>query len=96
MSETAKTYLKCSAKEYKFTSGGSVLNVGVRVDEIIAFAKEHGNERGYLNLTVSQRKEVGQYGQTHSVYLDAYDAKKSEREKVVIPDPDTTDDPINW
>ena len=60
---TEKTYLKCSAKEKIFANGGSVLNIGI---------KAHTNERGYLNLNISKRNEVGQYGDTHSISLDTW------------------------
>lgn len=67
---TDKTYLKCSAKEKRFDNGGSVINIGVKADDLIAFAKQHANERGYVNLVVSARRSVGQYGDTHTVALD--------------------------
>ena len=70
-----KTFLKCSAKEKTFANGGSVINVGVRVSDLIAFAEKHQNERGYLNLVIQQRREPGQYGDTHSVVLDTYTPK---------------------
>ena len=69
-----KTYLKCSAKA-RTTQYGEVINLGVKATELIAFAQAHANERGYVNLTVSQRKEVGQYGDTHSVTLDTFEPK---------------------
>lgn len=69
---TDKVFLKCSAKEKTFSDGGSKLLIGVKVDDLIAFAKAHGNERGYLNLAVTSRREVGQYGDTHSVALDTF------------------------
>ena len=28
------------------------------------------NAKGYINLKMNKRKEVGQYGQTHSIYID--------------------------
>jgi hypothetical protein len=67
-----KVYLKCSAKERKF---GVV--IGVKAEDLIAFAQQHKNERGYVNLLVSKRKAEGQYGDTHSVSLDTYDPKKT-------------------
>jgi hypothetical protein len=69
-----KTYLKCSAKERK-TPYGDALRVSVKVEELIRFANEHGNARGYLNLDISRRREVGQYGDTHSVVLDRWEPK---------------------
>lgn len=70
-----RTFLKCSAKEKQFDSGGSVINLGVKADDLIAFAQAHANERGYVNLVISQRRDVGQYGDTHTVALDTYTPK---------------------
>ena len=67
-----KIFLKCSAKQKRFDNGGSVINLGVKVADLVAFAQAHTNERGYLNLVISERREVGQYGDTHSVTLDTY------------------------
>src|SRR6185436_14115279 len=44
-----KVYLKCSAKEKTFSNGGSIIKLGIKVADLIAFAQQHGNERGYLN-----------------------------------------------
>lgn len=67
-----KQYLRCSAKEKTFRNGNAIINIGVKVEDLIAFAKAHGNERGYLNLVISPRRSKGEYGDTHSVYLDDY------------------------
>jgi len=67
----AKQYLKCSAKARQ-TNFGTVIKLGIKVDDFIAFARQHVNERGYVNLDVVERKEVGPYGDTHSVVLDDY------------------------
>ena len=81
-----KTYLNCQAKEFTFpNTGGTIINIGVRAEELIAFAHQHGNPRGYVNLTISKRREVGQYGQTHSVYLDTYEPKTQVTEKAAQP-----------
>lgn len=66
-----KVYLKCSAKQKDF-EWGSVINVGIKVEDLAAFVKAHKNERGYINLTISPRREIGQYGDTHSITLDTY------------------------
>lgn len=76
-----KTYLKCSAKQKTFGNGNSILTLGVKVDDLIAFAKQHGNERGYLNLVISERRETGKYGDTHSVALDTFQPTKREEEE---------------
>ncbi len=69
---TEKIYLKSSAKEKIFPNGGSVLNIGIKAEELIQFIQAHTNERGYLNLNISKRNEVGQYGDTHSISLDTW------------------------
>ncbi len=66
-----KVYLKCSAKEKTFGNGGSIIKLGLKYDDLMAFAAAHKNARGYVNLAISERKSVGQYGDTHTVYLDA-------------------------
>ena len=82
----SKIYLNCSAKARQ-TQYGEFLNLGFKVADLIAFAQEHANERGYLNLTVAPRKEPGKYGDTHSVTLDTYvkgsgkDAPTTKREQ---------------
>jgi hypothetical protein len=72
---TDKTFLKCSAKEKTFNDGGSLISLGVKADDLIAFAQAHANDRGYVNLTISKRREVGQYGDTHTVALDTFTPK---------------------
>jgi hypothetical protein len=69
-----KVYLKCSAKQ-KTAKFGPILTLGVRVADLLEFAEKHKNERGYLNLVISERKTPGQYGDTHSVCLDDYTPK---------------------
>jgi len=75
-----KIYLKCSAKARQ-TNYGQMLNIGVKADDLIAFAQQHANARGYVNLTVSERKEPGKYGDTHSVTLDTYEPKSKARDE---------------
>jgi len=67
----AKTYMKGSAK-LRQTNYGPILKISFKADDIIAFAKQHANARGYLNLDIVERKEVGQYGDTHSIVLDDF------------------------
>ena len=71
----SKIYLRCSAKA-KTSQYGERLIIGVKAEELIRFANEHKNERGYINLIVSKRKEPGQYGDTHSVALDDFQPRQ--------------------
>ncbi len=66
-----KIYLKSSAKEID-TQYGSMLAISFKAEDMIAFCKEHANDKGYMNLNVNRRKEVGQYGDTHSVTLNTW------------------------
>jgi len=78
MSE-AKVYVpKSSAKEVQFKDGGSLIRLSFKADELIAFVQEHVNERGYINLTLSKRREVSQYGETHSLMLDQWKPKPKD------------------
>jgi hypothetical protein len=73
MADQAKVYVpKSSAKEVTFRDGGSMLKLSFKVDEFIAFLQQNKNEKGYINLVCSKRREVGQYGDTHSLVLDTW------------------------
>lgn len=72
MSEPAKIYAPVSAKEVTFQSGKSILKLGINVAKFKAWLDEHQNEKGYANVGVSARKEVSQYGETHTVWLDTW------------------------
>ena len=61
-----------SVKEFKFEDGGSVIRIGLNLEKFAPFVKEHKNERGYINFNLNLRKEVGPYGDTHSLSLDTY------------------------
>jgi hypothetical protein len=70
--KAAPIFLKCSAKKREFPNGGSLLNLGIKSEDLTVFIAEHTNERGYLNLTIKERREVGRYGDTHAVTLDTW------------------------
>lgn len=55
---------------------GTFLSVGVNVEKFVEWlTAQKPNAKGYVNLTISARKEIGKYGETHSVYLDTYQPK---------------------
>ena len=70
-----KIFLKCSAKEKVFSNGGSILNLGIKVADLLEFAQRHANDRGYLNLSVQSRREIGKFGDTHTISLETWVAK---------------------
>ena len=61
------TYISWSAKEIDWQFG-KFLNVSLKFEEL----EQYVNDRGYINLTVSPRKEVGQYWDTHSIILNEW------------------------
>lgn len=69
-----KIYAPATAKQIE-TNYGPLLKVSFSADKMILFINTHRNERGYVNLTISNRKEVGKYGDTHSVALDTWKPK---------------------
>ena len=80
-----KIFLKCTARLKTFSNGGSLIHIGVTGDALRAFIDEHENERGYLNLSIQSRREIGPYGDTHSVSLDTWEPKGNGGEKPVAP-----------
>ena len=63
---------KSSAKEVQFQDGGSIIKLSFNAAVLAQFARDHANEKGYLNLTLAKRREPGQYGDTHSICLDTW------------------------
>jgi hypothetical protein len=73
MSDTKqKTYVPASSAKLIPTSNGGILKISFRAKELVDFAKANANDRGYINLCVTQRREVGKYGETHAVWLDTW------------------------
>lgn len=67
-----RIYVPKSSARAKQTQYGELLNLSFDVDALVAFAGQHGNEKGRLNLTVSARKEPGKFGETHNITLDTF------------------------
>lgn len=66
---------KSSVKERTFKSGEelvTVLALSFKAEELYDFVSEHANAKGYINFDIKKRKEVGPYGDTHSVTLNDY------------------------
>jgi len=62
----AKTYIdgtSCKAVNGQF---GEFFNISVNIEKLSQYA----NEKGYVNMTMSKRKEPGQYGDTHYFTLN--------------------------
>jgi hypothetical protein len=72
MSEPKIYVPKASAKETVFPDGGKLLKIGFHAASLSEFVKNHANEKGYVNFVITRRREVGQFGETHSVTLDTW------------------------
>lgn len=76
MSDEQKIYAPASAKMVTFErTGNSILKLSFKADAFIAFINQRKNAKGYVNLGISKRKEVGKYGETHTVWLDTWEPK---------------------
>lgn len=58
-----KNYIRGTAKQAE-TKFGKIINLTLNVDDL----KKLPIYKGYWRLSVAERKEVGQYGDTHYVY----------------------------
>ncbi len=73
MAGEVKTYINgISAKQVTFESGKSILKLNIHVGKLITQLTPLANEKGYVNLGVSERKEKGRFGETHTVWLDTW------------------------
>jgi hypothetical protein len=64
----AKTYvngLSCKAKSWQFWE---FFNISINVDTL----KQYANEKGYVNVVMSKRREVWQYWDTHYFTLNEW------------------------
>ena len=64
----AKTYIdwtSCKAISGQF---GEFFNMSFNIEKLQGYA----NEKGYVNMTMSKRKEPGQYGDTHYFVLNEW------------------------
>ena len=66
-----KIYAPITIKEIS-TKYGVMLKVSFRADKMQEFMDANKNAKGYVNLDVNKRKNVGQYGETHSAVLDTW------------------------
>ena len=48
------------------------LKMSGNFDKFVVELKQHLNDKGYFNLEIEERKEIGKYGETHSVTVDEW------------------------
>ena len=49
---------------------GDFFALSGNAEKLVAFIEANKTDSGFINLTMSGRKEVGKYGETHSVFLN--------------------------
>lgn len=98
MSDEAKIYVpRSSAKLLTFGSGKTLLKVSFQAEAMIQFLREHANERGYVNLCITERRSKSERGDTHTVWLDQWKPKAQQPQPASDPwqGPDN-DIPFAW
>lgn len=77
------------------TKFGSLLNVSIS-DSALKELQAELNPKGYVNLTIAERKEADKYGNTHYAFYNDY-TKEAKQElpsgrNYTQPEPETNDD----
>jgi len=53
------------------------LSLYAKVETLIAEIQKN-EKNGYINLEINERKEVGKYGETHSVTINDFEPRKQD------------------
>ncbi len=64
----AKTYIDGTTCKEVTGQFGSFYNLSFNLEKL----QQYANEKGYVNVTMSKRREVGQYGDTHYMTLNEF------------------------
>jgi len=68
-------------KEKEFDNGGSVLNVGIKLDELMSNLSKHKKPNGYVNITISKTRNPKEDAQTtHYATLNTFEPKEVQKE----------------
>lgn len=62
------------------TNFGPLLKVSFSKNDIETLSNNI-NEKGYVNLVVSERKSPGKYGETHSLFIDTWKPEAKQEDK---------------
>lgn len=81
---------RSSAKLIAFERGGHIIKLGFHAESLKAFIEANKNEKGFINLDVSERREPSQHGDTHSVALDTWKPKQDGQRRESVPKPAAT------
>lgn len=96
MSEQSKNIYvpKSSVKAKSFDDGSEIIKLSFEVASLGQFCKEHKNEKGYINFTISPRRETSAYGDTHSIRLDTWKPSEKTPEPAKKPAPKKVAKPV--
>jgi hypothetical protein len=82
MSEQEKKYVpKSSVKRVVTPKGTEIIKLGLHASTVAEFIRTNANAKGYVNLCITARREVSQYGDTHCLWLDTWEPKRAEGEQ---------------
>jgi len=84
----AKTYIdgtSCKAINGQF---GEFFNISINVEKL----QQYANEKGYVNMTMSKRREIGQYGDTHYFTLNEYNPEAQQNNNSTPDNNNSSDD----
>ena len=90
MSEPKQYVPKCYATERE-TRFGPIISIDFNVEELIKFAQQNKTDRGYLKLTVAQKKNPDERS-THSVYLNDWKPQQGQQRSAPAPRKSPIDD----
>ena len=54
------------------------LKMSGNAEKVIEQIRAHTNNRGYFNWDINPRREVGKYGETHSVTVDTWQPQSTQ------------------
>jgi len=78
-----KNYISGGAKQVTFKNGGNLINLSFKKDDLL---KLEPNEKGYISITVAERREVDKYGNTHYMFENTYKPKANDVQGVEYKD----------
>jgi len=73
----SKTYINWASCKAIQGQHGEFFNISFNIEKL----SEYANEKGYVNVTMSKRKEPWQYGDTHYFTLNEWKPEQKEDKK---------------
>lgn len=68
------------------TSFGNILKMSINSNQFKQWLDENTNEKGYSNIDILERKEVGKFGDTHYGVLNTYKPKEDKEPDLPTPE----------